>query len=103
MTRIPAQPLFETAAYVAGKPLHKPNCRYCLNETSNVDSCLRSQPLADLLGVSRKTIDRWKHYGVTLEQADHAATRLGYNPIAIWGLYWDDPEHNVVVENKALR
>lgn len=93
MTRIPAQPLYETAAYYIGKPLHTRQCKHCGNDPANNDACLRQQELANLLGISRKTVHRWSQYGVTLDQADKAATQLGYNPIAIWGIYWDEPDH----------
>lgn len=92
--RLNAQPLLELAAATAGKPLHRePYCHYCGNCYWTTDGCVKHGELATRLGVDRRTIERWKRNGITVTHADEAATYLGYNPIAIWGLNWDDPEY----------
>lgn len=54
------------------------------------------QPLAALLGATcdseiahatdtcRRTVQRWKHDGMSADQADRAAIRAGYHPANIW-------------------
>jgi len=99
MSRLPSRPLFDAAAYVASKPLHATSCRYCRGDSDSTGGCVKAEELAQLLGVSRKTITRWSRIGIPLQSADQLATRLGYNPIAVWGLWWDDPEYLTLVEN----
>lgn len=99
MSRLPSRPLFDAAAYVASKPLHAKDCRYCGGYSDPTGGCVKAEELARLLGVSRKTITRWTRDGIPVQSADQLATRLGYNPIAVWGLWWDDPEYLTVVDN----
>jgi len=44
--------------------------------------------IADLLQVDRHTIYRWRHNGLTINQADTLAIRLGHHPTTIWGDQW---------------
>lgn len=44
--------------------------------------------LGALLGVTRRTIQRWRHDGLTELDADAIATRLGHHPSALWGEQW---------------
>jgi|688.fasta_scaffold169307_2 hypothetical protein len=99
MSRLPSRPLYDAAAYVAGKPLHAKTCRYCGDNAAVTSGCVKAEELARLLGVSRKTVTRWTKHGIPLRYADQLATRLGYNPIAVWGLWWDDPEYLSLVDN----
>lgn len=99
MSRLPSRPLYDTAAYVAGKPLHRNGCPYCHDIAKETNGCLKGEELAQLLGVTRRTVQRWTTPGIPLHHADRLAIRLGYNPIAVWGLFWDDPEYLTVVDN----
>ena len=99
MTRLPSRPLYDAAAYVAGKPLHGHECRYCGDNAAITTGCVKGEELAHLLGVSRKTVTRWTRDGIPLQSADQLAIRLGYNPVAVWGLWWDDPEYLSLVDN----
>lgn len=40
--------------------------------------------LAARVGVSARTVHRWRHNGLTDQQADHAAIALGRHPATIW-------------------
>ena len=40
--------------------------------------------LAARLGVATRTISRWRHNGLTDDQADRAAVMLGYHPLNVW-------------------
>lgn len=44
--------------------------------------------LADILGVERQTLRRWKETGVPLLKADRLACKLGMHPAEIWGEDW---------------
>ena len=44
--------------------------------------------LAELIGVSPRTIIRWRHSGVPDHQADRAAIRVGLHPANIWPAHW---------------
>lgn len=39
---------------------------------------------ASLVRVHRRTLDRWRHYGLTAAQADHLAIMCGYHPTEVW-------------------
>lgn len=99
MTRLPAAPLFDATAYTANKPLHRHDCPYCKNDPALNSGCLKADELANRLGISRKTVTRYQRNGIPVQHADQLATRLGYNPICIWGFNWDDPEYATLVDN----
>ncbi|MEZ5278986.1 MAG: helix-turn-helix domain-containing protein [Acidimicrobiales bacterium] len=40
--------------------------------------------LARRLGVSPRTVSRWRRAGLSDHQADNAAVTLGYHPLNIW-------------------
>lgn len=44
--------------------------------------------LAARLGVSRRTVCRWKRQGLTECQADQAAVRAGLHPGIVWSEWW---------------
>lgn len=46
--------------------------------------------LAQLIGVSRRTVTRWAAEGVPIVSADRAAMALGLHPTEVWGrmFYW---------------
>ncbi len=46
--------------------------------------------LARQLGVTRRTVNRWRSAGrVPARQADTAAVRLGHHPAEIWPTEWN--------------
>ena len=47
--------------------------------------------IASVLGVTRRTIVRWKIIGLDCWTADKAAVRLGLHPCEVWGDAWWDP------------
>ena len=47
-----------------------------------------TQVIADRLGVSTRTVWRWRTSGLTTEQADRAAVAAGWHPGTIWDTWW---------------
>jgi len=51
---------------------------------------LSARALALQLGVTRRTVNRWRRAGrVPAGQADTAAVRLGHHPAEIWPTEWN--------------
>ena len=49
-----------------------------------------AEALALQLGVTRRTVNRWRSTGrVPADQADTAAVRLGHHPAEIWPTEWN--------------
>lgn len=44
------------------------------------------------LGVTRRTVERWRKRGLTERSADEAAVALGRHPLNIWGRAWAEAE-----------
>lgn len=44
--------------------------------------------IANVLGVTRRQVQRYRHEGVSERQADRIAARLGMHPGDVWG--WDE-------------
>lgn len=47
-----------------------------------------STALAEACGVTRRTVSRWRHRGLTWDKADKAACALGLHPASVWGGDW---------------
>lgn len=47
-----------------------------------------AQQLARRLGVRDRTIHRWRIEGLTFDQADRLAVRVGFHPANVWGALW---------------
>lgn len=45
--------------------------------------------LAERLGVTRRSVVRWRRDGLTPPRADEVATRLGRHPRDLWGALYD--------------
>lgn len=45
---------------------------------------------AQLLGVNRRQVYRWRETGVSWAQADELAIRAGLHPSSVWGRSWWD-------------
>lgn len=43
---------------------------------------------ARALGIDPAQLHRWRRYGLTIDQADEMACRLGLHPIEIWPTEW---------------
>lgn len=54
------------------------------------DGMLSDVALAEMVGVTRRTVQRWKHSGLHPEMAERAAESLGEHPALIWGGAWWD-------------
>lgn len=46
--------------------------------------------LAELVGVSRRSVWRWSLEGIPLVSAEHACDALGLHPCQVWGDEWID-------------
>ena len=44
--------------------------------------------IAELAGVSRRTVARWRTRGLELYTADRCAVALGLHPSHVWGRLW---------------
>lgn len=49
-----------------------------------------NQAAADMLGVARRSILRWKADGLSPWLADDVARRAGLHPLEVWGTDWED-------------
>jgi hypothetical protein len=49
---------------------------------------LSAAEVANLVGVDKRTVARWRAHGVDAHQADRAATAAGWHPIEVWGEAW---------------
>lgn len=49
-----------------------------------------AEAVAQRVGVTERTVLRWRHNGLTRNAADHAATALYLHPVNIWD-EWDAP------------
>ena len=47
-----------------------------------------TQVIAARLGVSTRTVWRWRASGLTADQADRAAIAAGWHPVSIWDTWW---------------
>jgi transposase len=63
-TRLPVAPLLELVRVHAGGA--------------------SSLEIAARLGVDRRTLQHWKHVGVSELQADRAAIAAGFHPLEVW-------------------
>lgn len=48
----------------------------------------RRLALAELLGITARSVHRWSRAGLAEQWADRAACRLGIHPALIWPDYW---------------
>lgn len=48
----------------------------------------RACALAELLGITARSVHRWSRAGLREQWADRAACRLGVHPSLIWPDYW---------------
>lgn len=83
--RLPANRNLRVIARVPYAPLMDKLCAYFELPAEKLDDGL----VAETLGVSRRTLLRWKAIGTLPEYlTDRVATNLGWHPAAIWGLDW---------------
>lgn len=80
------------ARYGAHRWPAAPLIAHAVNETRrHHDDGATICDLAHRLGVTRRTVQRWRTTGLTDVSADHAAVRLGAHPLEIWP-DWCDPK-----------
>ncbi len=48
-----------------------------------------TRTLAERLGVSTRTVWRWRASGLNQTQADHAAVAVGLHPGTVWPTWWN--------------
>ena len=46
--------------------------------------------IAARLGVSTRTVWRWRAGGLTVDQADRAAIAAGWHPGTVWDTWWSN-------------
>lgn len=44
--------------------------------------------MARCVGVTQRTVSRWRQRGLTCESADAAAVALGFHPALVWPEWW---------------
>lgn len=59
--------------------------------------------LGETLGVHPRQLTRWRSYGVTDEQAEHLAMRLGLLPDAVWDDWFNVDLSSLEAEEEAER
>jgi hypothetical protein len=53
-------------------------------------------PLCERLGVSPRTLLKWRQRGIALDRAEDFAARLGFHPYEVWGeVYWEACDREV--------
>ncbi len=58
---------------------------------SNTDEDVENiAPIHECLGVSRNTVNGWRHNGLSTMAADKLAVSLGLNPVDLWPSWYDD-------------
>lgn len=46
--------------------------------------------LAAATGQHARTLHRWAHMGLTVDQADRLAVAVGFHPAEVWPAWWDE-------------
>ncbi len=80
MTRLPFAPLDQHAR------IHRDMAP---RGTQHDGTAWSDRNLADLLGVTRRAVVRWRHAGIPIYSADRAAVALGVHPSLIWPEWWE--------------
>ena len=93
-TLLDIQPFLQRAQSSTGRMLHtEPWCDTCANIVAQRHNCLTIADLADIAGVTRKTMHRWVCLGtMPVRVADRAAVNLGWHPTYLWGPDWLEAE-----------
>ena len=63
------------------------NERFDLDALADAIGATCDGDIAQATDTCRRTVQRWKHTGMSVDQADRAAVRAGYHPANIW-LTW---------------
>lgn len=50
---------------------------------------LTDDRLAELFGMNRRNLYRWREAGIPRVMADRLAPRVGFHPLEVWGEEWD--------------
>lgn len=73
-----------------GRPWHRANgaCTYCSGDRSSA-TCVSAPEIADLLGVARETVQRWRSgRRIAADLVDDLANRAGTHPGELWPEWW---------------
>jgi hypothetical protein len=65
--------------------IHQEGSCHCRHHAGG---CVSDDTIANILGVARRTVLRWRHNGLTWDSADKAAITLGSHPAILWGQRW---------------
>lgn len=60
------------------------NERFPIEDLQRVINAETDADIANATGFCRRTVQRWRHNGLTAINADRAAIRAGYHPANIW-------------------
>lgn len=58
--------------------------RFDLHPLADAIGAESDRDIAQATNTCRRTVQRWKHDGMSVDQADRAAVRAGYHPANIW-------------------
>ena len=72
------------------RPARGPALRFPLQPVMNLTRAENYEQLGIRLGVSGDAVRQWSVRGLSSEQADFVATKLGYYPLSIWENFNDD-------------
>ena len=62
--------------------------RFSFLELTQAAGTTNVSQLAEIVGVTRRTIHRWKQNGIPAHQADRAAINAGQHPGNVWPDQW---------------
>lgn len=90
------QPVTEPGRYPLQPLAQQLGCALSVNGRPRADDSSepdRTHHLAELLGVTERTIRRYRNHGLTSRQADHYAIHLAHmHPCQLWA-HWFNDEH----------
>jgi len=62
---------------------------------------LSETQVSEIVGVTNRTVSRWKVQGLLFHSADRAAVAAGLHPSLIWPDWWDVPWADVNIERSV--
>lgn len=85
---VPFEPAWQRACARSGRPPHRSG-GYCWCDAQADDPCYRHQDLAEIVGVSTRTVCRWAADGrIPARHSDELAIALGVTPYELWPDEW---------------
>lgn len=83
LARWPFEPLRRLMWARSGLPAH--DVHGCQCAARGPGFCFSAATVADELGVTTRTVQRWQNVGLSDTAADRAAVTLGLTPHLVWG------------------